>query len=195
MLAVALNFLDSIHPLLIELSCCIRLLIPKFHQMCLVHLHSCQCVIFYWLRLRCVSTPSQLWWSRALRSRYTMFLLLPDDGAHSSNSAQSRSSGTGSQTQMQHQNIRLLQNKTLHVEARSFFTELHKQTVIVCRTGPEVNGSEVFRGRSPAWFCNYSEISSSHNSSCPLAVPHSKIHLVGVDGRRSTEQTSSRHTF
>ncbi len=82
-------------------------LTPKFHQM-LVRSISTPPQQQSWyistlanvcastgLRLRCVSTPSQLRQSRALHSRYTWLLFLPDDRAQRSNSAQSRSSRTG----------------------------------------------------------------------------------------------------
>ncbi len=51
----------------------------------------------------------------------------------------------------------------------------------MCRARPEVNRSEVFRGRSCTWFCNHCKISSRN----------SEMQLVGVDGWRSTEQTRS----
>ncbi len=53
----------------------------------LICFNSSQHVGFQWLWLRCISTPSQLWWSGALRSRYTRLLFLPDDEAQRSNSA------------------------------------------------------------------------------------------------------------
>ncbi len=84
-------------------------LTPKFYQMRAVRLCpgtaaeliSSQCVCFHRLRLCYVSTLSQLRWSRALRRRNTKILFLPNDRAQHSNSVQSRSSWTGSQTQIQ----------------------------------------------------------------------------------------------
>ncbi len=146
--------------------------------------------MFPLILLQCVSTLSWQRQSRAFHSRYTRLLSLPDTEAQDGTSAQRRSSRTESQTDTTLKHSVNIRNKILHVDT-IYFTKIHKQNIIMCRARMEVNRSDVFRSCDHTQSCNYPEISSSHNSSCPATLC-SETQPVFADGLWSMEQTRSR---
>ncbi len=134
--------------------------------------------VYHWLWLHCVSTPSILASIFAGCRRTTQF----------STEQIKRGRESDADTTLKHSVYFL--NKTLCAGARTYFTKLHKQNVILCGAGPKVNRPKVFRGRSCVLFCNYHKMSPSHDSSCSSLLC-SEMQPVDVDGRRTTEQTLS----
>ena len=136
--------------------------------------------------MHCISAPSQLWQSGALRSRYTGLLYLVDAGAQHSNSAEFSIEQTGSQAWKQQHNIRLLFKIKHCVDTNTQISKKRQTQVTITITA--VASDHVIITGTPL----------RRDTSCLLYLHHGglKTQPVGIAGLRSktgSEPQRSRH--